>query len=300
MPVLKARYDRTQEVITVDGGGRLSVGESGGLVGSRMRVADLSLSSLRAAVSRADYSLGLGDEVQVTIYDAPEQHLVEEEDAFLAGAVDLEVHSDRVLVICTTVAELGQRFDQCEITAQLAPALSRHNLLTVALNVYEERFQTVAHLSCEVGSRGRTVGDALLAGENVLALWEATMGDGLSLSTATDLLQAGRPELLVGQVESDWLEAKGAPYRLDDVSQESELSKDVAAMANGATGGIIVVGLATRRRGERDVISKIRLVPVELLDCARYRRVIDKTLYPPLVGMTVEVVRAEWEVGRDR
>lgn len=296
MPGLAARYDREQEAIVVDGGGLLWFDGHGALIGARDRVAGTSLASLRAAVRRADHWLGVG-EVHLTIFDVDQEHLRAEEDAFVGGPVEIEVLADRVLVTCTTVTSAGERFDQMEVTAQLAQALVRHKLLVVGLTVYEEKFQTVAHLTCEVRGRGRVLGDALRAGEDVLALWEATTGSGLSITTTVDLLRAERPELIVGQDESDWLEAKQAPYRLDETHQQLELAKDVAAMANGADGGLIVIGLATVRRGERDVISKVRPVPFALLDCSRYLRVIEKYLYPPPEGLKVELVKVDDDGG---
>ena len=40
--------------------------------------------------------------------------------------------------------------------------------------------------------------------------------------------RAARPDLLVGQVESEWLECKRAPYQVADERAKFELAKDVA------------------------------------------------------------------------
>jgi hypothetical protein len=68
-----------------------------------------------------------------------------------------------------------------------------------------------------------------------------------------DALAAGRPERLIGARKCAWLDAKGQPYQLDQPRSAAELAKDVAALANTG-GGVIVVGLRTRRgqqRGDR-------------------------------------------------
>lgn len=50
-------------------------------------------------------------------------------------------------------------------------------------------------------------------------------------------LEAHRPGSLLGLRETQWLDAKKAPYRVaDDPKAVEELSKDVAAFANGAAG----------------------------------------------------------------
>ncbi len=297
MPLAKARYDRDEEAIVVDGGGRLWVGETGGLVGARQLVSGASLSSLRAAVQRADYYLGFGSEVDLTLYEVDEALLAADEDAFNPPSFHVTVLPDRCLITCTVGAELGARFDRFEVTARLAPVLRRRKLVVLEMSVYEETAITVAHLTCEIRGRGRTLGDAAEAADDVLALWEATLGGGLSAATALDLLRAQRPELLVGQPEAPWLEAKRAPYRLDAPDQELELAKDVAAMANSSDGGLVVIGLATARRDGHDVVAKVRPVPMDLVDARVYRRVIDRLVYPPPEGMLVERIEVEPDKG---
>lgn len=297
MPLAQARYDRADESILVEGGGRLWIGEDGGLVGSRQRVSDASLSSLRRAVQRADYYLGVGPEVRVTLYDGDEELLREDEEAFNPPPFDVVVLPDRCLISCTMVAELGTGFERAELTALLAPLLSRRKLVVVELNVYEETAITVAYLTCELRGRGRSLGDAAAAAEDVLALWGATLGGSLSPATALDLLRARRTELLFGQPESGWLEAKQAPYRLDEADQALEFAKDVAALANAANGGLLVVGLATTRRDGRDVIARVRPVPLHFIDPRAHRRVADRLVYPPPVAVVIERVEVEPDKG---
>ena len=282
------RYDPIDEVIRVGEEGQLWVGEDGGLVGSLTAVADGSLASLRRAVVRADRYLGLGAEVSLTLYDIPEEQLLVDEEAFNPPQFQLTVLPDRCLITCTELAEIGVRFDRFEITAILVPVLARQRLTAVDFSAYEERSFTVLDLTMEVLGRGRTLGVAAAAAQDVLALWEATFGGALSAAAALDLLRAGRPYLLVGQPESDWLEAKREPYRLDEPEQQLELAKDVASLANAPAGGVLVVGLATIKRDGTDVIAAVRAIPAEMLSAERYRRVIRRFVYPPPEGLTVE------------
>lgn len=293
MAVTTCRYDRSEEVIWVGDEGRLWVGEDGGLVGARDAVSRGSLASLRAAVQRASHYLGLGTEVGITLYDAPEDQLLVDEEAFNPPPVEITVLPDRCLVTCTMVADLGTRFDRFELTAQLAAVLARRRLIVVELSVHDEVAITVAHLTCELRGRGRTLGDGADAADDVLALWDAALSGGLSAATTVDLIRAQRPELLVGQAESNWLEVKQEPYRLGERAQEFELAKDVAALGNTLNGGILVIGLATTKREGVDVISKVRPIPVGLIDPARYRGVIDRLVYPPAEGLVIERVETE-------
>lgn len=288
MGVSICRFDRAAEVIRVGDDGRLWVGEDGGLVGARDRVSRGSLASLRAAVRRADHYLGLGREVRLTLYDVPENQLVADQLAFNPPPVDFIVTPDRSLVTCTLAADVGARIDRRELTARLSALLARRRLVVVELEVRDETAITVAGLTCEVRGRGRTLGEVASAADELLMLWGATYGGALSAVAAADLIRAGRPQLLVGEAESSWLEVKREPYRLDDPGQQLELAKDVAALANTRDGGLLVIGLATARRADLDVVWKVRPISVALIEPARYRRIIDRLVYPPIEGLEVE------------
>ena len=98
-------------------------------------------------------------------------------------------------------------------------------------------------------------------------------------SEARDALRAGSPEMLAGTRECAWLDAKGQPYQLDQPRSAAELAKDVAALANTG-GGVIVIGLRTRREGSSEVIDEVRPVPASLIDRDRYRKLVRERVFP--------------------
>jgi hypothetical protein len=98
------------------------------------------------------------------------------------------------------------------------------------------------------------------------------------------LVAAGYAETLRGQRESEWLEGKGAPYRLDEDAQKLEFAKDVAAMAN-ASGGVIVIGAHTRRTAGGDRIDRLSAIPRTLIDERRYRSVLASRVAPSIEGL---------------
>jgi hypothetical protein len=119
--------------------------------------------------------------------------------------------------------------------------------------------------------RGQTLEDLHALGDELGSLLMTMAGDEpLSRDTTKRLLDAGLSEALVGQPEGEWLDAKRAPYRLDEESQEFELAKDVAALAN-ADGGLIIIGMKTRNRGEGDTITAVN--GCRLSDVSRRRYV---------------------------
>lgn len=115
----------------------------------------------------------------------------------------------------------------------------------------------LTHLTVKIEPRGRTVGDALTVGDDLYALWMASLGGSLNPETVADLVRAQRPQLLTGQPESVWLEAKGGAYDLSSTLSQLELGKDVAALANRGDGGILLIGLTTGKTQGVDTIKKV-------------------------------------------
>jgi hypothetical protein len=171
----------------------------------------------------------------------------------------------------------------------LAPLLKRHGATCVDAGV--ERHGVVA---VDWPTRGRTVADAWsFQRELSTLLWAASSGE-LSPSTALDLLRAGRGDLLRGQPESAWLEAKAVPYDLDDKNVKYELGKDVAAMANSRDGGIIVMGMSNEKKRKRssevDTIGGYNAIDLKRISRQKYRDLVARRVYPTLTGFDVELI----------
>lgn len=90
-----------------------------------------------------------------------------------------------------------------------------------------------------------------------------------NLEGARAALRAGRPADLLGLAECGWLDVKAGVYLLDDDAKALELAKDVAVFANTGTGGMILVGYATRKEQTRR--SSMRSAPY----AARWQTSID-------------------------
>ena len=71
-----------------------------------------------------------------------------------------------------------------------------------------------------------------------------------------------------------------------------ELAKDVSAIANSSTGGLLVVGLATKQKSGQDVITAVH--PMSDSGQARtVRKVLDRLVYPPIEHLDVSLVPAD-------
>ena len=96
--------------------------------------------------------------------------------------------------------------------------------------------------------------------------------------------------LVVGTLETEWLEFKRQPYRLETLKDKWALAKDVVAFAN-ARGGCIVIGFETKRETHEIADRAIahRPVPRDHVDPDQYVKVIERWCYP-----LVRAIRAHW------
>jgi hypothetical protein len=106
-------------------------------------------------------------------------------------------------------------------------------------------------------------------------------------------LLARRPEELLGLAECGWLDVKGAPYQLDQPGGPEELAKDVAAFANTKTGGLLLVGLKTRKEHDVEIIEQVRPLPRERVDLDQYRKLIRARVIPVPHDVAVEWIDCE-------
>lgn len=109
-----------------------------------------------------------------------------------------------------------------------------------------------------------------------------------ALQTTSGVIQVlnWAPAFLIGQPESEWLEAKRRPYDLQKSPQRIELAKDVAALAN-ADGGILIFGFSTAKNGGRDVITKVESVSLKQVSKRRYLQTIRTRIFPMPQGVEV-------------
>ncbi|MCL3999045.1 RNA-binding domain-containing protein, partial [Streptomyces lavenduligriseus] len=107
------------------------------------------------------------------------------------------------------------------------------------------------------------------------------------LKSALAALEAHRPDSLLGLRETQWLDAKKAPYRLkDDPKAAEELTKDVAAFANGG-GGVIVVGIATRLEHDEEILDHVVGVDPAAVNVDQIRKLIRQRVSPAPRGVRV-------------
>lgn len=197
-------------------------------------------------------------------------------------------HLDGVgIVVDTTVGLHGTGLEQADIEPLLTPAVERQGGSIIDVAVEGAGTQVYAVVRSEVTRRGATIRTGLSVAESIQMIVNRVAKGSLDAGAAFDLVRAGRADLLVGMDESDWLEAKSRPHLVESEAGRIELAQDIARFANGESPGLLVVGLTTKRRQGRDVITSV-LPSRERYDAGRYHRTLDQRIFPPVEGLIVE------------
>lgn len=271
------------------GHGVLWFSDDRSIIGAADVAAPASLTELRRALDR--YRATVDDaEVELTVYDVEERLLLEDESVVAPCNVSLELTHDHTFIQLTLAVAANVRFNRFEVAAIIRPQLQRYRATLIMLTDEILPLVNLARMTVEISHRGRTVGDALAIGDDLLALWNASVGGEMTPAAVADLIRAQRPELLVGQRETVWFEAKGGAYDFKDDRQAIELAKDVSALANRADGGVLVVGLTTRKQGGIDTVKAARPLPLKDVRPGRYQQALDKWLFPSPQDLVIESV----------
>ena len=94
-------------------------------------------------------------------------------------------------------------------------------------------------------TRGKTIDQLYAIAESVSRLYDASTTGQLTRETVVDLIIGGRPDLLIGQPEGEWLDVKSQHYDLTTTRGKISLAESVSRFANAEEGGIVIVGMDT-------------------------------------------------------
>lgn len=134
---------------------------------------------------------------------------------------------------------------------------------------------------------------ALMDGASALADYlSATRNGPLDAAGVLNLLRGGHFNLLIGEKESDYLEAKAAMHPIwvagtPGEKAKIELAQDVARFANSDVDAVLVIGYRETSGGDNE-IGTMTPVADQYLNTTQIREVLDARIVPPLDGLLVE------------
>lgn len=174
---------------------------------------------------------------------------------------------------------------------RIAPILSRKRMWLVSDKEDWDNDGRWWNVQLRIGfhPRGRS-GEALVRdGLEIVALLNATAGQ-LDRTNTLDLLRSGHAQALIGQPEGPWLETKREHYDLKSDAGQIKLARAVTQFANSECGGLVIVGLATKKHAGIDAIHAVMPVPHNPNIRRRYVQILQNRIYPPPDNLRVEVI----------
>jgi hypothetical protein len=123
-----------------------------------------------------------------------------------------------------------------------------------------------------------------------MALMEATGSGDLTRITAGDLIRGGHAHVLIDQPEGHWLDVKSQHYDLETDHGQISLAQAVTRFCNAEQGGLVVVGMRTKRVPGGEEIRGLCSVPADRRMLRRYEQAIEHRVYPPIDNMAIELI----------
>lgn len=170
------------------------------------------------------------------------------------------------------------------------PYLKRHRMWVTSLSLDEVGPGALWELVLGFHPQGRVLADLYNHGTEVALFIGAMVTGDLTRSTICDLVRGGHAHLLIGQPEGHWLEAKSQHYDLGSDGGQISLAQAVTRFCNAEQGGVVVVGLKTRRVPGGEVIYALSPMPADPRALRRYQQALDSRVFPPPDNLTMELV----------
>jgi hypothetical protein len=114
----------------------------------------------------------------------------------------------------------------------------------------------------------------------------------LTQQTAGDLVRGAHAQVLIGQPEGHWLDVKRQHYDLASDRGQISLAQAVARFCNAEMGGLVVVGMSTKRIPGGEEIRGLCPVPRDGNMVRRYQQTLERRVFPPPDSLTIESIRA--------
>lgn len=281
MSLAKVRHRGSDEHLEIVGRGRI-LPHDAGLVANRIILEPVGMSSLRTALCHYKHWMGGFPDVLATPLD---EELIDDECQVDESRL---VWHDEKLMAQTFVPAEGRKPTEEFIASVLATTLQRERMQLAEVSIWPEKWGWSVYLTLEVPLRGQSVGVSLDRADMIGSLLQIALNGGFDSGSAAALVHAGHARLLIGSFENEWLDAKSAPYRLDEPGSY-ELCKDVAAFAN-AEGGIVVIGAKTKKTPEGDRIRSINECLAADVPVRKWLATVEKRVFPKVDGLSVDFV----------
>jgi hypothetical protein len=287
MALKRVTYEPDEEVYRVEGGPEIRFARDDSLVMALDAVKDASVAHFQNALRRSEEHYGQYV-MSIFISDTPSEDFDPDSSP---RAVWLSYEKGTLAVSAGYVAGSGIRPRTADLERLIDPVLTRRRASFDGSWTDGDGASLSIGISASLDGASRSVGELHDLGVELQLLLDAVGGDfALRALTTCDLVKAGRTDVIIGEPETIWLDAKGEPYPLGSDPQKWEFAKDVAAFANTGSDALIVLGVATRKSPNGDVLNTTRPFRLASMDVAQMRATLRERLTPDIPDIDIGVV----------
>ncbi len=275
-------------------GERRKGGVNGELVLMRDELAQIAAVDIRNALAK-NASFYDTDPCDADVSDVPEGYFDPEDGG---GEIGFQLVGSALIVSIIHFAQWPANGDEQAAIAKVrdlvTPFLNHKRAKLHSVEV-EDTWSTdmalAIRLRVATPLRGRTAAELLELGDAALRLCDSFSSSAIDRDSVADLVRGGCAELLIGQPEGNWLDAKAEEYELTTTHGKISLAQAVSRFCNGEDGGLIVIGAKAKKIPGGEEIRQARgVIPKYADTVARYQRVLDQHLYPPVMGLRIDLV----------
>lgn len=234
---------------------------------------------------------------EVIIDTAPDDHYAPKDT--VVGPVAFALADDGTLLTRLTFSGYTYMQDAAALDLALQPLVGPYldrNRATIR-SLEPDAYRTMAPyfhtISLGIPTRNRTLLDLYGIADSLECLLDAAQTGGLTRDTIADLVIGQHAHLLIGLPENSWLDVKSQHYDLSTPAGKISIAQAVSRFTNAEDGGVLVIGMSTKRRPGGEVIKAIQPVPLDSKTVRQYRRALEERLFPFPVGLRVEPVEIQ-------
>jgi hypothetical protein len=181
---------------------------------------------------------------------------------------------------------------QALVKPLIEPLLLRHKAELAAIHVdaYRSAAPYLHEILLVIPARSRSLQQFYEVADSVTTLFRAATAGYIAREAAVDLILGGRADLLIGLREGDWLDVKSQHYDLATTRGKISLAQAISRFCNAEEGGIVVIGMETKRVPGGEIIKDVKPVPLDTATARRYRQALEVRLFPFPTGLKIETI----------
>jgi hypothetical protein len=167
----------------------------------------------------------------------------------------------------------------------------KSRLISLRADDYRSTAPYFHEVTFSTPTRSKTLLDLYQIADDLATLIEAARSGSVTPETALGLLRGGRADLLIGLPEDSWLDVKSQHFDLGSPRGTISIAEAISCFCNAEEGGILVIGMDTKRVPGGEVIKSVKPVPLDGATVRRYRQAIENRLFPLPNGLTIEPIK---------